>query len=537
MSEIIKKSKSIKENEIRIETKEENNSINENPSEDERDMILNNPEAFRKKRDFFSFYSKQRSSMTKASARPMLNIHNKKANQEIILERQEYKRFSAIELIPRGFGLVKLKERIEFFEKSLLEKEYKINALNEQQKKFYDNNEPRKFDFDSIKVENSKPISFKNINEQNNNKNLNNEFGKNNKDNNMSKNNDNEHNNNNEKNELKKKSNLNLIVDYKELDIFINKIKDNNNFNDNSSNTNNIIAINNIQTKQEEDLLSLSLNSYKEEENSTNFSHALNPEKIVKIKPKHRKQNSEICNFNNLISKTTRPEQKESNLPKLGQIVKTFDIDEALSKEKNYKYVFVKKTNDRLSVEKNNKLDRFDKAKYNLNIENNNKIIKNQIFEIFDKIIMDNNIKTKKQKNIKNKKQKFIKAIEIMPQLLLIKQKVNSLLANNGKNSDNINIDFNLNEIDIKNHISSMYFLDCLGIDRSILFKENEKEIIQNKNFINDIDENIILIAKNNKKRYIKYYFRNLNKANLFLDILIDNINKIQLKENISINK
>ena len=143
MSEIIKKSKSIKENEIRIETKEENNSINENPSEDERDMILNNPEAFRKKRDFFSFYSKQRSSMTKTSARPMLNIHNKKANQEIILERQEYKRFSAIELIPRGFGLVKLKERIEFFEKSLLEKEYKINALNEQQKKFYDNNEPR----------------------------------------------------------------------------------------------------------------------------------------------------------------------------------------------------------------------------------------------------------------------------------------------------------------------------------------------------------------------------------------------------------
>ena len=569
MSEIIKKSKSIKENEIRIETKEENNSINENPSEDERDMILNNPEAFRKKRDFFSFYSKQRSSTTKASARPMLNIHNKKANQEIILERQEYKRFSAIELIPRGFGLVKLKERIEFFEKSLLEKEYKINALNEQQKKFYDNNEPRKFDFDSIKVENSKPISFKNINEQNNNKNLNNEFGKNNKDNNMSKNNDNEHNNNNEKNELKKKLNLNLIVDYskiinsskinrkkKELDIFLNKKKDNNIFKDNSSNTNNIITINNIQTKQEEDLLSLSFNSYKEEENSTNFSHALNPEKIVKIKPKHRKQNSDICNFNNLISKTTRPEQKESNLPKLGQIVKAFDIDEAISKEKNYKYVFVKKTNDRLSVEKNNKyksrsvkkilyenisdkmsLDRFDKAKYNLNIENNNKIIKNQIFEIFDKIIMDNNIKTKKQKNIKNKKQKFIKAIEIMPQLLLIKQKVNSLLANNGKNSDNINIDFNLNEIDIKNHISSMYFLDCLGIDRSILFKENEKEIIQNKNFINDIDENIILIAKNNKKRYIKYYFRNLNKANLFLDILIDNINKIQLKENISINK
>ena len=566
MSEIIKKSKSIKENEIRIETKEENNNINENPSEDERDMILNNPEAFRKKRDFFSFYSKQRSSMTKASARPMLNIHNKKANQEIILERQEYKRFSAIELIPRGFGLVKLKERIEFFEKSLLEKEYKINALNEQQKKFYDNNEPRKFDFDSIKVENSKPISFKNINEQNNNKNLNNEFGKNNKDNNMSKNNDNEHNNNNEKNELKKKSNLNLIVDYskiinsskinrkkKELDIFLNKKKDNNIFNDISNNTNNF---NNIQTKQEEDLLSLSFNSYKEEENSTNFSHALNPEKIVKIKPEHRKQNSEICNFNNLISKTTRPEQKDSNLPKLGQIVKAFDIDEAISKEKNYKYVFVKKTNDRLSVEKNYKyksrsvkkilyenisdkmsLDRFDKAKYNLNTANNNKIIKNQIFEIFDKIIMDNNIKIKKQKNIKNKKQKFIKAIEIMPQLLLVKQKVNSLLANNGKNSDNINIDFNLNEIDIKNHISSMYFLDCLGIDRSILFKENEKEIIQNKNFINDIDENIILIAKNNKKRYIKYYFRNLNKANLFLDILIDNINKIQLKENISINK
>lgn len=559
MSEILQKSKTTIENEIPTEIKEENNDFNENPEEDERDMVLNNPEAFRKKRDFFSFYSKHRSSTAKSSERPMLNFQNKKINQEIIFERPEYKRFSSIELIPRGFGLVKLRERIEFFEKSLLEKEYKINTLNEQLKKFYDNNEPRKFDIDLIKVENSKPISLKNINDQNS-------------INEISKNNASEQNNKSEKNEIKIKSKLNLIVDYskiinsskinrkqKELDVFLYPKKDKKNLIDNSNNTNNInniITINNAKTKQEEDLLSLSLNSYKEEENSTNFSHALNPEKSGKKKSKlkHRKQNSEICNYNNLISKTTRPEKKEANLPKLGQIVKAFDIDEVIKGEKNYKYIFVKKTEDKLSVEKKHKyksrsmkkvlyenisdkmaLDRFDKAKYNLNTANNNKIIKNQIYEILDKIIMDNNIKTKKQKGIKNKKQKFINAIEIMPQLLLIKQKINSLLVNNENNLDNINNDINLNQKDIKTYISSIYFLDCLGIDRSILFKE--KEQVQNKNFINDIDENIKIIAKNNKKRYIKYYFRNLSKANLFLDILINNINKMQLKENISINK
>ena len=179
-------------------------------------------------------------------------------------------------------------------------------------------------------------------------------------------------------------------------------------------------------------------------------------------------------------------------------------------------------------------LDKFTKAKYNLNNANHNKILKNQIFEIFDKIIIDNNIKSKKQNETKTKKQKFIKAIKIMPQLLLVKQKINSLLINN-ENMDNNDDDFNLNEIDIKTYISSIYFLNCIGLDPSILFRDKEK--IENKNFINDIDDDIKINGINNKKMYIKYYFRNLNKANLFLEILIDNINKIQIKENISINK
>ena len=60
-----------------------------------------------------------------------------------------------------------------------------------------------------------------------------------------------------------------------------------------------------------------------------------------------------------------------------------------------------------------------NKAKNKLNQNNNNKIIKNQIFEILDKIIIDNS-KIEKKKHFGEMK-KIKKAIEIMPQLLLIK--------------------------------------------------------------------------------------------------------------------
>jgi hypothetical protein len=517
MSDRLQKTKFLIKNDTEKDKKEQLNKSNETPEEDERDKYLNNQKAFRKKRDFFSFYSKNRRPTT-SSEKPNLQLN--KLNPED-------KRFSAIDLMPRGFGVKKIKERIEFFEKSMLEKEYKINALNEVKKKFYDN-EPRRFDLDSIKVQTFKEMSFNNTNK---------------------------HNNNIQKNNLK------LIVDYskiinsskinrkqKELDIFLKSKQDKKVFFNND----------NFKENQDQDL-SLSLNSLKEDENSTNVTRALNPEKnntkINTFSPKHRKRNSGIYCYSDLMSKITEEEKKETYLPKYEGVIRAFNIDTGVTiKEgKKDKYILVKKTDNKISVEKKHKyksqsikkvmcdtipdnlaLDRFTKAKYNLNNANHNKILKNQIFEIFDKIIIDNNIKSKKQNETKTRKQKFIKAIKIMPQLLLVKQKINSLLINN-ENIDNNDDDFNLNEKDIKTYISSIYFLNCIGLDPSILFRDKEK--IESKNFINDIDDDIKINGINNKKMYIRYYFRNLNKANLFLEILIDIINKIQIKENIYINK
>ena len=539
MSDRLQKTKFLIKNDTEKDKKEQLNKSNETPEEDERDKYLNNQKAFRKKRDFFSFYSKNRRPTT-SSEKPNLQLN--KLNPED-------KRFSAIDLMPRGFGIKKIRERIEFFEKSRLEQEYKINALNEVKKKFYDN-EPRRFDMKSFKVQTSKEITFNNnIDEQNNT-------------------------NKNNSNNMIKKTNLNLIVDYskiinsskinrkqKELDIFLKPKKDKKvYFNNNTNNINNNQNYNGKENQNEE--ISLSLNSFKEEEeiNSTNFTGLINKEKNNNIKnvqeistsipkPKHRKHNSAICCYNDLIAKITEPEKKVTEFNN--------DMGITIKEGKNDKYIFVKKIDNKISVEKKNKfrrqsiknviydsisdnmaLDKFTKAKYNLNNANQNKILKKQIFEIFDKIIIDNNniLISKKQKNIKAKNQKYIKAIKIMPQLLLVKQKINSLLINNenSENNENDNDD-NIDEKDIKTYISSIYFLNCIGLDPSILFRDKEK--LENKNFINDIDENIKINGINDKKKYIKYYFRNLNKANLFLEILIDNINKIQIKENVFINK
>ena len=126
MSDRLEKTKFLLKNDTEKDKKEQLNKSNETPEEDERDKYLNNQKAFRKKRDFFSFYSKNRRPTT-SSEKPNLQLN--KLNPED-------KRFSAIDLMPRGFGIKKIRERIEFFEKSRLEQEYKINALNEVTKKF-----------------------------------------------------------------------------------------------------------------------------------------------------------------------------------------------------------------------------------------------------------------------------------------------------------------------------------------------------------------------------------------------------------------
>ena len=100
----------------------------------------------------------------------------------------------------------------------------------------------------------------------------------------------------------------------------------------------------------------------------------------------------------------------------------------------------------------------------------------------------------------------------------------------NLNDNDNINLDENI----VKKSVSSIYFLESIGLDPKILFKDKEK--IENIKFIIDVSENIQLNGVYNKKKYLKKYFQNINKANIFLEILIDNINKILLNEKIPVN-
>ena len=131
---------------------------NEENIETEQQDLLNNP-SFKRKRDFFSFYSKYKGSTKSSSGNPG-HLKKKNLGTDVIIEKPEYKRFSAVEIIPRGFGITKVKERIQFFEKGMLEKQYKINDLSDYNKKYYDNNEPRGFDMSSIKVENIKSMNI-----------------------------------------------------------------------------------------------------------------------------------------------------------------------------------------------------------------------------------------------------------------------------------------------------------------------------------------------------------------------------------------
>ena len=597
MSELTKNINSSESNYIKnnnIQNKYNNNEdLYEDKDEIEKQNYLNNPETFRRKRDYFSFYSKYRNSAPIPHSNEKSHFNSKKFTNEVIPEEKPEspvrKKFPMEQLKPRGFGIYKVKEKIEFFERNIVENEFKNNNMIYK----------RNFDMGSIKIENSTVNSF-NLGIISNKQNKENKNNKNNKfDFNIEKIeniiiNDNdsdkkhvikyniEHNINLnfEKKEKKdkieknsdKKLNLNLVVDYsklinsskvnkeqKEFDIFIKPKKDKKISGNKKKNKNENENKEDIKEKKKLDL-SLSLSSFKEGENSTNFTQAKNQEKLSP-KPRHRKQNSGICCYNDLITKISEPKKNQIMSPKLKKVVKVFQSVEKIKEVKNNKYMLVKNKNNRMSVEKNIKytnkdikkvicdsisdkmaLDRYDQAKHKLNQNNNNKIIENQIFEILDKIIIDNhNLLLKKQKekhlgenNKNNKRKKIKKAIEIKPQLLLVKQKVNILQMNN-PNLEVINDNNLYDENNIKKYISSQYFLECIGLEPKLLF--NDKENNQDKNIINDINEKFVLNGINNKKKYLKYYFRNLSKANAFLEILIDHINKLQINENISLKK
>ena len=561
---------------------------NEENIETEQQDLLNNP-SFKRKRDFFSFYSKYKGSTKSSSGNPG-HLKKKNLGTDVIIEKPEYKRFSAVEIIPRGFGITKVKERIQFFEKGMLEKQYKINDLSDYNKKYYDNNEPRGFDMSSIKVENIKSSSFnfvaikkKDDNKDNNISKIKDNNINNNKDNNISNNiNENKDNGidnniNNNINENKdngvddniintekkrknesRKSCKNFVVDYskiinsskinktkKELDIFLNaKKKEKSKCPKNNINTYKQDPKPKEKDKEE---LSKPLYSNKKNENSTNFSPTKISDKL-NSKIKHNQQKKITRCYNDILSKIPDKDKINDKFPGSYKVIKVLSLEKKRKEVKNDKYILIKK-NNKINIEKKQKfksvknilydnnisdnmdLDRLDRAKFKLYHTNNDKIIKNQIFEIIDKLVFDSN-------NIKenNKNKKSDRTIEIMPQLLLIKQKLKLLLLNK-QNGNILDCNNNLDENDIKIALSSKYFLKCIGLETNIFFDNNKKDQINNQKYINDINQNIQLKGIDDKKKYLKYYFENINKANLFLEILIDNINKQHSNDHILLNK
>ena len=570
MAEILITSNNPKE---KIESNEEN-------IETEQQDLLNNP-SFKRKRDFFSFYSKYKGSTKSSSGNPG-HLKKKNLGTDVIIEKPEYKRFSAVEIIPRGFGITKVKERIQFFEKGMLEKQYKINDLSDYNKKYYDNNEPRGFDMSSIKVENIKSSSFnfvaikeKDDNKDNNiskikdnnvDNNINNNLS-NNKDNNISNNinenkdngvDDNIINTEKKRKNESRKSCKNFVVDYskiinsskinktqKELDIFLNaKKKEKSKCPKNNINTYKQDPKPKEKDKEE---LSKPLYSNKKNENSTNFSPTKISDKL-NSKIKHNQQKKITRCYNDILSKIPDKDKINDKFPGSYKVIKVLSLEKKRKEVKNGKYILIKK-NNKINIEKKQKfksvknilydnnisdnmdLDRLDRAKFKLCHANNDKIIKNQIFEIIDKLVFDSN-------NIKenNKNKKSDRTIEIMPQLLLIKQKLKLLLMNK-QNGNILDCNNNLDENDIKIALSSKYFLKCIGLETNIFFDTNKKDQINNQKYINDINQNIQLKGIDDKKKYLKYYFENINKANLFLEILIDNINKQHSNDHILLNK
>ena len=566
--------------------KEESRDNNSEKNTDEYERRLHYLQTFRRKRDFFSFYSKKRNTIATTPINiDEINIKGINLNNETNQQNAKSKKFIKSDLRPRGFGISKVKEKIDFFEKSMLVKEYPINILSYIQKKYYPHTRRSTFDMKSIKPNRIKMVAFNlDGNQDNNEEELNfqsdieDKINKN-KDNNVNYdiNNDinidddkdnkknyiiqninnkieiNISNQQNQENNNTRKTFRNFIVDYskiinsskinKKQQIFDNFLKPRKEKKEPIHIDNNINIIKNTkkELKKQNNELFLPLSSLKEGENSKKYPSSTNPKKKIKIN--HDRQKSDYYYYKDLINKISQTEKRNIMNLGLNQVIKESHMFEPKTEVKNNKYMLVKKRNNKISVEKKRKfedddikkvfydniadnvaLDRLDRAKNKLNKTNNNNVIKNQIYEILDKLVIDgySNKIIKKE----NEQNKLNRAVEIMPQLLVIKQKLNLLLMNNEEN--NINI---FNEKNIKTSVSSIYFLECIGLEPNILF--DDKENIHDIKFVNDVNENIQLNGINNKKKYLKYYFKNINKANLFLEILIDSINKTQLNDEV----
>ena len=504
---------------------------------EQKRKYLENPETFEKKKEFFSFYAKYGH---KGRTRKSVLIPDKKSpvrrhyrmKSQIIDEAPDYRRFTQFELRPRGFG-INIKEKIEFFEKKILENQFKPLNLTQHQKKYYDNNKLRKFDLSQMKVVNVEE-ERKNNNKEYQNKFIRNNFRVSEVQFSFGTNN----------NDDKKKLKLDLKVDYskiinsskvtkneKGLDSFLTENINNSEKNNPKSDKNHILTKNNDSSDSDSFTI-------KEAPTTKIIRNSQNQDII-----KHNRIKSQAFDYNDLVKRMIGPTRKIScNINDNSKIFKDAN--------NNNKYVLVKRNDNKMILEKissinndskvyqnisdNMTLKKLDNAKYKLNQVNNNKIIKRQIIDMLSQLIIDNNKNSnKKSEKINNlyDKQKLNRAFTLLPKLSLIKQKINTYMQNNG-NLYETNDKNKFNEDQFKLLASTIYFLECLGLEHNIIFNENE--VMKNKTFINDVNENIQLIGVNHKKKYIKNYAQNMNELNFLLELLINNINRLQSKINVN---
>jgi hypothetical protein len=268
---------------------------------------------------------------------------------------------------------------------------------------------------------------------------------------------------------------------------------------------------------------------------------------------KTNKPKTRLYSYNDLISKISAPiTLKNSYMSNFNDDL-NLDSNKGKSSKNNNTYVLVKKNNRKMSLEKkslanidtgvkkeiyqkvsdNLTLNRLDNAKHKLNIVNNNQKIKRQIIDMIEQLVIDRtNNKCKEIINNKYDKQRLNRAFEIVSKLTLIKDKFNSYLESS-ENLYSTNYKSSFDEKTIKQSVSTIYFLECLGLEPIILFNENET--ISNKQFVNDVNEDFQLNGINNRKKYIKYYLQNMNIANYLLELLINKI--LHLQSDINKNK
>ena len=483
---------------------DEIDKLNEEDEDDDDVYFLRDPRTFKRKRDFFSFYSKRGYSRILPN-QVSINSNYRKINPRSLFRKKEERRFSESELNPRS-SMKKNVGKGKIVNKSLFEKEHKVLNLTDYTKKHYPNKVLIKYKNESFQINNNTQLKIEPKKEV--------------------------------EKTSKKKLDFNLIVDYskiidsskiekkeKELNLFMEGKKEK------------IKNEGNGDAKEDD-----SSSSFSKEVSTTNFSQKIVTEKKS---AKHLRQKSDLCNYNNpnlekllKISPTT---PKRKNSPNFNDNNTTFNLGNSTN---NNKYMLININNNKIGIKRQNKyksgvkkvfsekvsdnmaLQRLDHAKHKLNQVTKNQVLKRQIFDILDKLIADPNINKKNSKkekinNLYNKK-KLVRAFEIIPQLSLIKQKINVLLETNENNS----IDKNLNEKEIKQFISSVYFLECIGLEPLIILDEDN--IKGNKQLINDIDIDIQLNNISDKKKFIRYYFHNLNKAKFFFEVLIENINHLQ---------